>query len=181
MKKKQQQKQQQKKEWRGSGGAGSGGGNGGARIEQRVTESDLRTMAEDPQKQVYKYEHVPVSRSWTADECTRVIGQLRDRARNLREKFPTWSASQCASAAVNLVPDASAFKHDHPHLMDKIMDLGTPDDQMDHIRFMLHCKSQCERGVWSTQHAQEQVQGYLLNKYKSGRAPLPGESVLRIE
>lgn len=131
-----------------------------------LSQSEIEKLSDDPKNRVYKYEYDDATQLYTSQEQKKFITSIRTQFQAMRDSDPTLSDREIQKQ-LRKNTSIDKFAENNTKIFETCCKRETTDEQLNHIRYMLYLREQQERGAISEVTAQETIQNYLINSFRT--------------
>jgi hypothetical protein len=135
---------------------------------QLLNNFDLQKLAQDPKNKVYQYEYDTPTTRFTVQQQKQHINDIRSEFIRLHHLHQDWTDDQIRQEIKNQHTSWKSFSENLNKIFELITNRNTPNEHINHIKYMLYLKEQQNSGNISEATAQETIQNYLISQFKTG-------------
>ena len=136
-----------------------------------LSTADVENLANDPRNLVYTYVHDEPTALFTSQQQIQMIQTIQCQYGDLRRNFPEATDDELRAkilATHSKNNQLKLFVDNNPKIWMLCTNRDTTSDELNHIRYMLYLRTMQEQGKINEAEAQQLIQTYLLEKFKTG-------------
>lgn len=135
---------------------------------QYLSQAELNKLSQDPRNKIYQYTYDNPTRKFSVEEQKNHIQAIRDRYVQLLDKS-SQTDEEIREQLKQENPTWEAFIENHERIFLACTTRTTPPEHILHLQYMMYVKEQQELGNVDPITAQQMVQNYLVDSFKTNQ------------
>ena len=138
-----------------------------ARNPQIISSFDIEELSKDPKNQVYTFTNDTATATFNSNQQKQIINQLRSIYLELRKTHPDQEDYKIRDQIKKDYPLLAPFIENNTRIFETCTNRDSPEEHISHLKYMLYLREQQELGNLGQGKAQEMIQDYLLEQFKT--------------
>jgi hypothetical protein len=134
---------------------------------QFLNQNEIKKLADDPKNRVFEYQYDTATATFTIAQQKHCITTIRNLFLELRKTQPDWSDVKIQEDITSKNNLLKSFAENNTKIFEKCASRQSSENDLNHIKYMLYLRDQCDAGAISESQAQETIQNYLITQFKT--------------